>query len=121
MNEIEEYISQFDPLTKQQLLEVYEIFKNSLPDAKQKISYGVPTFYNENGYIAYFAGYKDFVSVYPVHLAPSIKTDIKPYLSGKSTARFDNNKPLPADLIHKAVLALLRANLDRAAKRTKQA
>lgn len=102
----QKYIEQFDGATKSRLLELYEIIKKTLGDADEKISYGIPTFYRDKGYIVYFAGYKDYVSIYPVHQAKGLTEEIRPYLSGKSTARFYHSKPLPKELIIKIVIAL---------------
>lgn len=116
---IDDYIAGFDGETHKRLLEMYSIIKAKLPKAKQKISYGVPTFYNDNGFIVYFAGYKNFVSLYPVHMAAvtdGIEKEIKPYLSGKSTARFSHSQPLPRELIDKIIIALEMSNQNRKKK-----
>jgi uncharacterized protein YdhG (YjbR/CyaY superfamily) len=113
---VEEYINQFEGDTKNRLEQVHILLKNLLPEAQEKISYGVPTFYNENGYIVYFAGYKDFVSIYPVHLAPTVAQLVQPYLSGKSTARFYHKNPLPKDTIEQIVRGLQDANEGRRKK-----
>ena len=84
-----------------------------LPDSQQKISYGIPTFYNKNGFIVYIAGYENFVSIYPVHFATKLIPELKPYLSGKSTARFSHDKPLPKELIKQLIKALEQKNLER--------
>ena len=110
---MEEYINKFDGITRRRLEELYELIKSVLPEAKEKISYGVPTFYNDAGYIVYFAGYKDFVSVYPVHQAENLIQIVQPFLSGKSTARFYNNLPLPKQLIEKIVAELDAVNRTR--------
>ena len=115
--EFKEYISNFDGITRLRLEHIYELIKKLLPDSQEKISYGIPTFFNENGMIVYFAGYKDFVSIYPVHLTNLEAELIKPYLHGKSTARFENNKELPEELIGKVVTGLLQANLERSKKK----
>ncbi len=103
---IDEYIDNFDGVTKERLSEIYQLIKNILPEANEKISYGVPTFYNSNGPIVYFAGYKEFISIYPVHRATGLEKDVEPFLHGKSTARFIHTQPLPVNLIKKIVLVL---------------
>lgn len=111
-----DYIEQFDEPTKDRLLALYEIIKKTLGNAEEKISYGIPTFYRVKGYIVYFAGYKDYVSIYPVHQANGLAEEIKPYLSGKSTARFYHDKPLPKELIVKIVKALEAEHSKRSEK-----
>ncbi len=111
---IDEYIAGFNGITHERLVELHEIIKAMLPKSSEKISYGVPTFYNDSGPIVYFAGYKDFVSIYPVHQAVGLEYIIAPYIHGKSTARFSNDKPLPKQLIVKLVNNLEQNNLKRA-------
>lgn len=102
----DEYFSQFEGKTKERLEHLYKIITATLGGAEEKISYGVPTFYGEKGYIVYFAGYKEFVSMYPVHQATNMSEELKPYMSGKSTARFYHDKPLPEGVIVKTVKQL---------------
>lgn len=111
---MQEYIDRFDGTTRERLLEVYTLMKELLPEAQEKISYGVPTFYNKNGYIVYFAGYPKFTSIYPVHLSAEALELAHPYLSGKSTARFPHDQPLPLDILRSIVLALDASNKSRA-------
>jgi uncharacterized protein YdhG (YjbR/CyaY superfamily) len=110
---MQEYIDRFEGVAHERLVELYALIKKLLPDAKEKISYGVPTFYNENGYIVYFAGYPQFTSIYPVHLSAEALELAQPYLSGKSTARFLHDQPLPLDIIRGMVLALEASNKTR--------
>lgn len=110
---MEEYIQSFESITRKRLEQAYKIIKQLLPDASEKISYGIPTFYNKNGHIVYLAGYDDFISIYPVHQADSLKEIVKPYLSGKSTARFYNKSELPVEIIKQIVIELNVVNANR--------
>lgn len=103
---IRTYIDSFTGVTHERLEQLYALITAIVPDAQQKISYGVPTFYVDAGPIVYFAGYKDFVSIYPVHQAPKSRDVATQYLHGKSTARFSHDKPLPVDDIRTIVQAL---------------
>jgi uncharacterized protein YdhG (YjbR/CyaY superfamily) len=91
-------------MTKARLLELRKIISSCLPTAEERISYAIPTYW-DGTYIVYFSGYPKHVSIYPVHRA-GLEEELAPYLSGKSTARFPNDKPLPIPLIKKLVNAL---------------
>lgn len=111
--DVDNYIAQFDRTTKQRLVQLRVLAHKNIPDAHEKISYGVPTICDENGtYIAYFAGYKNFVSIYPVHLAEKVN-GIEKHLSGKSTARFNNSEPLPEEIVTKLFTNLYLAYQSR--------
>lgn len=103
---IRTYIDGFEDITHERLEQLYKLIATIVPHAKQKISYGVPTFYVDSGPIVYFAGYKDFVSIYPVHHALDARDVSAPYLHGKSAARFTHSKPLPLEDIRVIVQAL---------------
>lgn len=107
--EVDEYIKSFREPTKARLEQLRAMAHECIPGAHERISYGVPTLCDDRGkYIAYFAGYKDFVSIYPVHLADKVK-GIESHLSGKSTARFANKEPLPEAMISQLFTNLLLA------------
>lgn len=100
----DEFINGFDEPTKSRLMELRSILSSCLPGAEERISYAIPAFW-KGTYIVYFSGYAKHVSIYPVHRA-GLEAELKPYLSGKSTARFPHDKPLPVELIKKLVNAL---------------
>jgi uncharacterized protein YdhG (YjbR/CyaY superfamily) len=45
MNTIDEYIETFEPEIQKTLTEIRNFIKNEVPEATEKISYGMPTFY----------------------------------------------------------------------------
>jgi uncharacterized protein YdhG (YjbR/CyaY superfamily) len=111
--DVDEYIAKFEGITRERLVRLRELAHICIPAAHEKVSYGVPTICDEEGkYIVYFAGYKDFVSVYPVHLAEKVE-GIEEHLSGKSTARFRHGNPLPEGLIEKLYVQLKIAHEQR--------
>lgn len=111
--DVDQYLAGFEGQTKLRLIKLRSMAHQQIPGAFEKISYGVPTICDANGkYIAYFAGYKDFVSVYPVHLAETIK-GLEKHLSGRSTARFKNSEPLPEPIIEQIFKNLLDSYTER--------
>ena len=115
-NAVDSYISNFSDQTRDQLSKLRAIIRSEIPHAEERISYAIPAFWDK-GYIVYFAGYKKHVSMYPVHNAKELfGTELTPYLSGKATARFPVDKPLPASLIKKIVGYLSEQNDDRKKK-----
>jgi uncharacterized protein YdhG (YjbR/CyaY superfamily) len=106
-DDVTNYIDSFEGVTRARLQKLRELAHANIPHANEKISYGVPTICDEKGkYIAYFAGYDEFVSIYPVHLAEPVD-GIDKHLYGKSTARFKHNEPLPEKMINKLFANLL--------------
>ena len=103
-NEIDEYIKNFPPDTQKVLQKIRQTVNKAAPGCEESITYGIPTLKYKGKYVIYFAGFKNHVSVYPVHFSFDDKTlqkELKPYLSGKGTAKFPLDNPVPYDLIAK--------------------
>lgn len=102
------YTESLDPLARQRLGQAFKLASAILPGVQFTISYGVvKLYYGTKGYVAYMGGYKDFISMYPVHLVQSHHSeDLQPYIHGKATARFYHNQPLPKELIRQLLLSL---------------
>lgn len=102
---IDEYIKDFLQDEQKILQTIRRTIKKAVPQATEKISYGIPAFYINGKYLIYFAGYRQHVSIYPVSAGngPFAK-DIAPYLSGKGTAKFPLDKPIPYALIRRVAL-----------------
>ncbi len=100
---IDEYIAGF-PDEVQALLEtIRATVREAAPEAKEVIKYQIPTF-TFKGNLLSFAAYKSYISFYPAPLGEaSFQEALRPYASGKATARFPLDQPLPLDLIREMV------------------
>ena len=108
---VDEYISGFPDDVKQRLEKIRGLIKMLVPEAKEKISYAIPA-YALNKSFVYFAGYKDYVSVYPAPIeTEEFKDRLAPYASGKATVQFSHRQPLPEDIIRDIIL--YRAGLQK--------
>ncbi|GHS88169.1 hypothetical protein FACS1894201_09630 [Bacteroidia bacterium] len=103
MNTIDEYIETFEPNIQKTLNEIRNFIKNEVPEATEKISYGMPTFYL-NGNLVHFAAFKDHYGFFPTPSGiDAFEKELAPYRSGKGTLRFSIDKPIPWDIIKKVV------------------
>lgn len=64
MNEIESYIEKQDETYQEDLEHVYQIIQKAIPEADEKISWGMPTFHKKHN-IIHFACNKKHVGIYP--------------------------------------------------------
>lgn len=102
-NTIDEYIASFPLETQKILQQLREDLQRMVPEAKQKISYAIPTF-TLNGNLIHFAGYKSHIGLYPGNKAiEALSNDLEGYQTSKGTIQFPIDKPLPMDLIKKVV------------------
>ncbi|GHU92815.1 hypothetical protein FACS189479_02790 [Spirochaetia bacterium] len=120
MNTIDEYIAAFEPEVQRTLIEIRNFIKNEAPDATEKISYGMPTFY-QNGNLVHFAAFKDHYGFFP---SPSgidaFEEELAPYRSGKGTLRFSMDKPIPWEIVKKVVQFRIKENADKVKNRKKK-
>ena len=113
---IDEYIAEFPPETRKVLEELRALIKATAPDATEKISYAIPTFYL-NGNLVHFAGYEKHIGFYPG--ASGIRTfqeDHKPYKSAKGSVQFPLDQPMPTDLIRRIVEHRVKESTGKASK-----
>ena len=108
---IDEYIRQFPPETQLVLNELRQLISEAAPQAQEKISYQMPTFYLK-GNLVHFAAYKNHIGFYP---APSgiaaFQKELSTYKGAKGSVQFPLNKPLPLDLIREIVEFRVNENL----------
>jgi uncharacterized protein YdhG (YjbR/CyaY superfamily) len=117
---IDEYISGF-PKDVQEILEkVRATIKKAAPEAKETISYRMPTF-TLNGNLVYFAGFKNHVGFYPVPSGiEQFKEELSVYKQGKGSVQFPLDKPMPLDLIRRIVEFRVKENLKKAEAKGKK-
>lgn len=108
---IDEYISTFSGDAKTYLETAREKILEVLPDAKQKISYGIPTFEVEGRNIVHIAAYEGHYAFYPGAIVTQFTDELKNYKTSKGTVQFPLDKPVPYDLIQKITKAALARTL----------
>ena len=117
---IDEYIAGFQNDVQEILQKVGTTIREAAPDAEERISYQIPTFALRGKYLIYFAAYKKHISLYPAPIGNAeFKAELAAYESGKGTAKFPLDKPIPFDLISRIVKFRVQENLGRAAAKRK--
>jgi uncharacterized protein YdhG (YjbR/CyaY superfamily) len=114
MKTIDEYIKNFEPEIQKTLNEIRNFIKKEIPEATEKISYGMPTFYL-NGNLIHFAAFKDHYSFFPSPsgIDASFEKELVPYRAGKGTLRFPIDEPIPWDIIKKVLQFRVKENLKK--------
>ena len=109
-NSIDEYIAAQPDNLRDLAEQMRRAIHQAAPVAKEKISYGIPTF-TLHGNLVHFAVYKTHVGFYP-GAAPikEFATDLTDYKSSKGTIQFSLDKPLPIDLIRRIVEFRVKQN-----------
>lgn len=116
---IDEYIATFPKETQTILEEIRATIKAAAPEAQEKISYQMPTFFL-NGNLVHFAAFKNHIGFYPVPSGiEKFKKELSVYEQGKGSARFPLDKPMPLALITKIVKFRVKENLAKAKAKKK--
>jgi uncharacterized protein YdhG (YjbR/CyaY superfamily) len=111
---IDEYIATFPKETQKVLEDIRATIKAAAPDAQEKISYQMPTFFL-NGNLVHFAAFKNHIGFYPVPTGiAKFKKELSVYEQGKGSVQFPLGQPMPLDLITKIVRFRVKENLAKA-------
>ena len=98
---IDDYILLQDENIRPKLNEVREILRSAIPDAEERISWSMPTYWKGQNLI-HFAASKKHIGIYPGGEATTVFAE---ELAGidvsKGTIRLPYDKELPAELIKK--------------------
>jgi uncharacterized protein YdhG (YjbR/CyaY superfamily) len=107
---IDEYNAGFPPEKRAILEKIRTTIRNAAPDAKEVISYRMPTFM-QNGVLVHYAAFKNHIGVYPpVSGDPELEAALARYAGEKGNLRFPLDEPIPYDLIARIVKHKLKRN-----------
>ncbi|SRR5581483_1558676 len=117
---IDDYITACPKDVQKMLKELRKTIHAAAPDAMEKISYQIPTFYLE-GNLVHFAAFKDHISFFPTSSGiEAFKKELSVYKGAKGTVQFPLDQPLPLKLISKIVKFRVKENLKRAEEKAKK-
>ena len=115
---IDEYIAAFPEKIRERLHEIRKAIRSAAPEAQEKISYRMPTFYQE-GTLVHFAAYKNHIGFYPTASGiTAFANELTEYKHAKGSAQFPHDRPLPIELINRIVTYRLAQNLGRAKRKS---
>jgi uncharacterized protein YdhG (YjbR/CyaY superfamily) len=98
---IDAYIADFPPKIRKLLQSVRKAIRAAAPDATERISYCMPTFYL-HGNLVHFAACKHHIGFYPTPSGvAAFGEELAGYVTAKGSIQFPLDLPLPYDLIRK--------------------
>ena len=99
MNPIDEYIAAQDEAIQPRLNAIRDTIRAALPDAVEKISYQMPTYWKGRN-IIHFAAFKNHIGLYPGGEAPVVFAErLTSFKTSKGTIQIRNDQELPLELI----------------------
>lgn len=112
-----DYMERFPKDVQQRLQKMRLTIKKAAPQAKEKISYGIPSF-TLNGMLVWFAAFKNHIGFYPRTSAiAAFKTELSAYKRAKGSVQFPFDKPVPIPLISRMVKFRVKENLSKGKKK----
>jgi uncharacterized protein YdhG (YjbR/CyaY superfamily) len=100
---IDDYIAQYPKDVQEILNRIRAIIRETAPEATERISYQMPTFYL-NGNLIHFGAFKHHIGLYPTPSGiESFKEELSAYKGAKGSVQFPLNQPIPYDLIRRIV------------------
>src|SRR5210317_2048140 len=116
---IDEYISTFPEDVQKILEEIRATIKAAAPEAEEKISYQMPTFFLK-GNLIHFAAYKKHIGIYPTpNGIESFKKELSKYKGAKGSVRLPIDEPMPLKLIARIVKFRVAENIKKAKSKGK--
>ena len=117
--DVDTYIASSDREARPILKEIREIIKSTIPEVKEKISWGVP-FYRYHGELGGFAAYKNHVSFGcggPVLQSEDREMlEEKGYKTGKKTIQIKFDQKVPTTAIKQILKAQAKINEAKSAR-----
>jgi uncharacterized protein YdhG (YjbR/CyaY superfamily) len=104
---IDEYIAAQSAAAQPRLRELRAIIRGIIPDARETISYGVPTFKFASGRV-YFGAAKRHCALYGMAM-DAFADELRAYDTSKGTLRFPLDEPIPEDLVRRLIEATVAA------------
>ena len=101
---IDEYIAAQDEAVQPRLREVRELLRTAIPEAEERISWSMPTYWKGRN-IIHFAASKKHLGLFPGGEATSMfAEELRGWDVSKGTIRLPWNKELPTELIQRTLI-----------------
>lgn len=118
---IDAYIAQFPSEIQVILQKIRLIVREAAPEAKEKISYQMPTF-ELHGNLVHFAAFKNHIGFYPTPSGvEEFQAELAPYVSAKGSIQFPLNQPMPYELMERIVQFRVAESLEKAKEKKARA
>lgn len=102
MTTIDEYLETVTPTQRIALERIRTIVKQTVPEAEESISYGMPTFKYKGKSLLLFSAFKNHMSIFG-HVS-SVEEKLEGFqLSHRGTVQFTEDKPIPEEIIKEIV------------------
>lgn len=107
---IDDYISRYSKEVQGLLAKMRGTIQRAAPQATEKISYAIPTFY-WNGNLVHFAAFKAHIGFYPTSSGiAAFQKELSSYKTSRGAVQFPLDRPLPLALVSRIVKFRVKEN-----------
>ena len=108
-NGVDAYMASIPDGPRAVLEQIRQTIRAAAPEVEETIAYDMPAFRLAGRFLVSFAAYKNHCSLFPASGAviDACGDELRTYLSGKATIRFQAAQPLPAALVRRIVRILV--------------
>ena len=110
-DDVEAYLASVPDFARPTLEALRELIRSAAPEAEERLSYTIPTFFHHGGLVAYHAAkaHCGFHLMSPSALE-AFRDELGAWVTTKATVRLPYGEPLPADLIARIVRLRIAQN-----------
>lgn len=109
---VDEYFESLSGDTLQKMQQVRKAIREAAPQAEEKISYAIPTFYL-HGNLVHFAAFKHHIGFYPGRSGIlAFDKELSSYKRAAGSVQFPLSESMPLNLIKKIVKYRVKENLE---------
>lgn len=101
---VDDYIAAQPAEAQVRLRELRAVIRDTIPEAREIISYGMPAYRLPVGVVTYFGAAKNHCALYGL-VPEGFADELSGYERSKGAVRFPLDQPIPADLVRRMVLA----------------
>lgn len=97
---VDAYLDLYPNEVKERLIQIRKIIFDIVPDVKEKIGYGMPSYKAYNRQFMYFSAFSSHIGLYCYpNVYIKFKNELKNYKTGTGSVQFPHDKKLPTALI----------------------
>lgn len=102
--DVDEYIAKFSHEQQKVLKRMRSTIAAVVPDAEEKLGYGIPTFKLNGKNLVHFAAFRDHYSLFPGGQAVAeLADELTDFKTSKGTIQFPADRPVPLELVTRVV------------------
>ncbi len=104
---VAEYFAAVPDPVRATLERVREVILRALPEAEERLRYGMPAVMLDERHALHYAAWKKHIGLYPIPRLPDpLESEVSPFRTHKDSVRFPHNEPVPFDLIGRVAARL---------------